>query len=41
MKKTKDKKGQMNDFFKWILWAIFAIIILLGLYYLFKKIGVA
>jgi hypothetical protein len=41
MKIINNKKGEMSDLFKWLLWAIFAVIIILALYYLFKKVGVA
>jgi hypothetical protein len=34
-----NKRGQMNEPFKWILWAIFAIIAILGLGYIIIKLG--
>jgi len=36
----KNKFGQIGEFFKWILWGIFAIIIIIGLGYLLNKLGV-
>ena len=38
--KFTNKKGQMGDFFKWLLWIIFAIIAILGLGYLIKQLGI-
>ncbi len=36
----KDKKAILEDFIKILLWIIFFIIALLGIYYLIKKIGI-
>jgi len=35
-----NKKAQTSEFFKWILWGIFAIIIILALGYLIKNLGI-
>jgi len=36
----KQKKGEMSELLKYILWGIFFIIAALAMYYLFKRAGI-
>ncbi len=39
-KKDLRKKGELGELLKWALWIIFFLILLFGLGYLVKKIGI-
>lgn len=40
MKKKYNKKADGGDLLKWILWIIFFLVVLGGLYFLMKRMGV-